>query len=276
MASSTESAGRVALVTGASSGLGEAFARRLAKDGYDLVLVARRKERLDAIAADLKAAHGTNVEVLVADLSDDAQLAKVEERVRRAPVDMLVNNAGFMVAKDFAAGDVNVWDSLVRVRCLSTVRLTHAALGPMLERRRGDIINMASIAVYLPLPQHVVYSAVKRFILAFTESLSLEIHGSGVRIQALCPGWVETDLIADPAMDTSNISKSWRSQPDKVVDASLKALKRGKLIVVPGWRNKFLVFSVLTAYRPVLRWMMRKGKFNQAREIVPAPSSDGK
>ena len=255
---------RVALVTGASSGLGEAFARRLAKDGWDLVLVARRKPMLEAIAAELKAAHGTNAEVLPADLADDAQVAAVEERIRRSPVDMLVNNAGILLVKNFAAGDLKVWDALVRVRCVATVRLTHAALQSMLARKSGAIINMASIGAFMPLPQNAVYAAVKRFILAFTESLSLELHGTGVRIQVLCPGWVETEMIADPGMDTSHIPKSWRSKPEAVVDASLKALERGKLIVVPGWRNKLLIFSVLTAYRPMLRWLMRKVKFNQA------------
>lgn len=254
----------LAVVTGASSGFGEAFARRLAKDGYDLVLVARRKGRLEALAAELAAAHGTNAEPFVADLSDDAQIARVEERVRREPVDLLINNAGFLEPADFAEGDVDRWDALVHVRLVSMVRLTHAALAPMLARRRGAVINMASIGAFVPLPRNAVYCGVKRFVVAFTESLSIELHGTGVRVQALCPGWTQTDLLDDSELDTSHIPRSWRSEPEDVVDASLRALKRGKLIVIPGWRNKLLVFGTAIAYRPFLRWFTRAFRFNQA------------
>lgn len=244
--------------------MGEAFARRLAQDGYDLVLVARRKDRLDALAAELAAAHGVRSEVLVADLSVDAEIARVQAYLRDHPVDFLLNNAGFLAPAEFAAGDVGRWDALVHVRLLTMVRLTHAALGPMLARKRGAVVNMSSIGAFMPIPRNAVYCGVKRFIVAFTETLSIELHGTGVRVQALCPGWTQTELLEDPALDTSRIPKSWRSTPVEIAEASIKALKRGKLVVIPGWRNKLLVFLVMTAYRPVLRWIMRKMKFNQA------------
>ncbi len=259
----------LAVVTGASSGIGEAFARRLAREGYDLMLVARRKDRLDALAAELRAVHGAGVEIAVADLANDEQIAVLAERLCWTPVDLLVNNAGFMLPKTFAEAEAGPWDTMVRLQCLATVRLTHAVIGGMLKRNHGGVINVASTASFVPIPRNAVYSAVKRFLVVFSEGLSQELHGTGVRVQALCPGWTQTELVDKPEVDTSHISKGWWSKPEDVVDASLAGLRRGKLIVIPGWRNRLMIFAVAITYRPLLRWMVRRFKKNQVEMKKP-------
>jgi len=263
----------LAVVTGASSGLGHAFARRLAKDGYDLVLVARRQNRLEALAAEVKSAHGTTSQVIVTDLSEDKQLDALAEKLRGMPVALLVNNAGFQLPERFAEADWRLWDSLVRVQCLATVRLAHAVLGGMMARRSGALVNVASIAAFLPIPNSVIYSTVKRFLVTFSEGLLQEVHGTGVKVQALCPGWTRTEIVDPATVDTSHITKGWWSEPEDVVDASLRGLKRGKFVVIPGWRNRLMVFGANITVRPLLRWVTRTFRKNQ---VMMRPSPEGR
>jgi short-subunit dehydrogenase len=252
----------LALITGASSGIGKGFAVRLAAEGYDLVLAARRVERMQAIARELCEIHGVEVEVMRADLADDVQLAAVEERLRLEPrLAMLVNNAGFMTPLRFADAPVDTWDGMTRVHMLATVRLSHAALTGMLARGRGDLINVASIAAFVPMPRNVMYTATKRFLVSFTEGLFQETVGTGVRVQALCPGWTRTEIVADERIDTSRIG-NW-STVDDVVDASLRGLRRRKLVVIPGWYSRLLVMLTHLTWRPLLRWIIRRTRTQQ-------------
>jgi len=176
----------VALVTGASSGIGEAYARRLAREGYNLVLVARREARLRALADELAQRYGVEASIFVVDLADPAGLEDLEALIARMPdLLLLVNNAGFGIPGDFAANDIEHMEAMIRVHVLATVRLTRAALGIMLAQGRGAIVNVSSVAAFYPIPGGVTYGATKSYLNAFTESLHQELVGTGVRVQAI-------------------------------------------------------------------------------------------
>ena len=232
---------RLALVTGASSGIGEAFARRLARDGYDLVLVARRQAALEVLASELRGAHGGAVECLPADLTLAADLCRVEARARVAPVfDLVVNNAGIGSAGAFAERDVEREEELVRLNVVALMRLSHAALGAMLSRGRGALINVSSLAGMGPYPFTATYGATKAFVNSLTESLAEELRGSGVRVQVLCPGFTRTRFQESAGVDPETVPAfAWMSA-EAVVEASLAGLARGEVVCVPGAGYKVL------------------------------------
>ncbi len=229
----------VALVTGASSGIGEVFARKLSGMGYKLLLVARRKERLEKLAAQLQ-----NAEVLTADLTLESDLCRIEDRASAEPeLEFLVNNAGFGVSGAFHETSLESQDRMHRLHVNAIERLTHAALPQMIQRHKGNIINVSSVAGFLAYPLNVSYCATKAWINSFTEGLYIELKAihSPVRIQALCPGLTYSEFHDRMGMDRSAIPRSlWMSAED-VVDASLRSLKRDELFVVPGWRYRFFV-----------------------------------
>lgn len=225
-----------ALVTGASSGIGEAFARRLAADGTDLVLVARRAGRLHALAAQLAP---VAVEVLVADLGDPADLARVEARLAdtERPVDLLVNNAGFATSGSFADLPADGEELEVRVNVVAPLRLARAALPGMRARGRGGVVNVASLAAYQPYPYGATYGATKAFLASFSQALSEELRGSGVRVLALCPGFTRTEFQQTAGVGTRGIpGRLWLSA-DRVAAAGLRALSSGRALTVPGAVN---------------------------------------
>lgn len=223
----------VALITGASSGIGLEYARQLAARRLDLVVVARDRERLEALAADLRAAHGVSVDVMPADLTDDTQRRVVEQRLR-AGVDLLVNNAGFGNHGSFADLDIEAEEAEVRLNVLTVVRLTHAALQPMLDRDKGSVINVSSVAGLVPGLPNATYGASKAFVTAFTESLHEQLRGTGVRVLALCPGYTHTEFHARAGIDTSSTREVlWLSAED-VVRTSLRDLAAGRAVSVPG------------------------------------------
>ena len=211
-----------ALVTGATAGIGNAFARRLVTDGYDVVLVARDQDRLEQLAAQLRS-RGAAVEVLAADLSDRAQLARVEARLRdpERPVDLLVNNAGFGLNQRFVAGSVDEEQRLLDVLVTAVMRLSHAAAGGMVERRHGAIINVSSVASFLPFG---TYSAAKAWATSFSQGLASEVSSKGVRVMALCPGFVHTEFHQRAGIDLGG-SKEWMwLDADRVVSDALADL----------------------------------------------------
>jgi short-subunit dehydrogenase len=226
---------RRALVTGASSGIGRAFAEHLARDGYDLVLVARSREALEALAKELRDKRNAQVEVLVADLTQPADLAAVEERVAGEPAfDLLVNNAGVGCQGAFAESGVEPQEEQVRLNVLALTRLAHAALRTMLPRDRGAVINVSSLAALAPLPWNATYAATKAFVNNLTESIAEELRGTGVRVQALCPGFTRTNFQERAGVDPSTVPGfAWMSA-EAVVEASLAALKRNQVVCVPG------------------------------------------
>jgi len=256
---STRSSGRgrgsTALVTGASSGIGEAYARALAIEGWNLTIVARGRDALEALASELRDAHGVGVKVLAADLTAAEGLSAVEQELRSDPeLELLVNNAGFGVEGPFLGEDIERQTAMIRLNVEALVRLTHAALGPMVERGRGAIVNVASGAAFAPMPFFSVYAATKAFVLSFTESLHEEIAGKGVRLQVLCPGFTRTRFQEVAGTDPDRIPGLLWQTPEQVVEASLAALKRGSLVCIPGLKNQ-----ALFAFRgPLSRTLTRK------------------
>jgi len=228
------------LVTGATSGIGAAFARRLAADGHALVLVARDEGRLTESAAGLRKRYGVEVEVLPADLAEEDGIAAVEARLHDAgrPVDVLVNNAGFGNRGAFL--DVPVEDELrmIKVHCEAVLRLTSAAAQEMRERGRGFVINVASVAAFMP---RGTYGASKAWVVRFTEGLAQEMRGSGVRFLALCPGFVRTEFHARAGMNAERLPSWAWLDVDSVVAAGLRDLARGRTVSVPSLRYKLAV-----------------------------------
>lgn len=236
----------IALVTGASSGIGAVFGRALAAQGYDLILTARREARLNALADVLRRELGVRVEVVAADLSLEAGIAQVEASIERAGgIDLLVNNAGYGLAGNFA--EVPLEQHLALIECLelACIRLARAALPGMLARRQGAIINVASTAGFVALPRDVLYSTTKSALITFSQALALELAGTGVRVQALCPGFTHTEFHDDPAHAAAGVKRripGWLwMQAEDVVSASLHALSEDRVVVVPGLVNQAIV-----------------------------------
>jgi short-subunit dehydrogenase len=227
-----------ALITGPATGIGRAFADKLARERYDLVLVSRDEARLKETAAEITRRYGVACEVLPADLTDRDDLAKVEDRFRTGPIEVLVNNAGFGQKKPFWANPVEVeekqFDLLVRV----VLRLTHAAVLPMIERGSGAVINVSSVAGFL---QRGSYSAHKSWVTNFSAGLATELHAKGVAVMALCPGFVHTEFHDRMGMDKTIIPSFLWLEADDVVELAWKDLMRGKAISIPTRRYKFLM-----------------------------------
>lgn len=246
-----------AFITGATSGIGAAFARRLAADGMDLVLLARDTARLEEAATDYGARYRTRVEVLPADLATDDGIAAAERRVT-AGVDLLVNNAGFAQRGRFL--DVPVEDELamLRVHCEAVLRLTYAALPGMLDRRRGGVINVASVAAFV---SRGTYGASKAWVIGFSQGVNQDAGGAGVRVMALCPGLVHTEFHDRARMDMSRIPEFMWLDADRVVAAGLRDLRRGLEISVPDVRYKALAGAVKLVPRNLLgRMSARTGR----------------
>ncbi len=245
----------LAMVTGASSGIGATYARRLAAAGYDLVLVARRKDKLEALAAEVEASHGIRAEVLCADLAAGAGLELAARRVAAAQnLEFLVNNAGFGTRGFFHEAELEGQERMHRLHVLATMRLTHAALPEMVARGRGSIVNVASVAGFSVAPGNISYGSTKCWINAFTEGIYLElkIARSPVRVQSLCPGFTYTEFHDVLGVDRKLIPAFLWMRAEDIVEASLQGLERGRLFVVPGWRYKLIV--VLLQLLP--RWVL--------------------
>ncbi|MET8483706.1 SDR family oxidoreductase [Streptomyces tendae] len=240
-----------ALITGSTAGLGAAFARRLAADGHDLVLVARDTKRLREQATELHDRHGIEAEVLTADLSTDAGIDAVAARLgdRRNPVDLLINNAGFGNKGRFL--DVPMADELtmLKVHCEAVLRLTSAAVEAMRERGRGGVVNVASVAAFVP---RGTYGASKAWVVQFTQGVAKDLAGSGVRLMALAPGFVRTEFHERAGMGTDNIPNWMWLDADNVVAAGLADLSRGKSLSIPDPRYKALMGAAKLVPRGLL------------------------
>jgi hypothetical protein len=223
-------------VTGASVGIGEQFARELAARGHDLVVVARDRARLDALAKDLDVTHGAACEVVAADLTDATQLRMVERHA--AGVDVLVNNAGFGTAGRFHELDVDAEEAEVLLNVVAVVRLTHAAARGMVVRRRGGILNVASIAALQPVPWQATYGATKAFVLSFTEAVHEELRPTGVHVTCLVPGFTRSEFQRRAGIDAAAVPRLMWQEPDVVARAGLDALRRNRAVVVPGAGNR--------------------------------------
>lgn len=236
---------KLALITGASSGIGAEFAKQLATRNYDLVLVARRQERLNELAGSLQQSYGITAETLQADLASEPGLAAVEQRIAPSEnLDLLVNNAGFGTLGYFHRLDVSSQDEMHRLHVLATLRLAHAALPRMIARKSGGIINVSSVAGFWQSPGSVSYCATKHWMNSFTKGLALELRaiGSPVKVQALCPGFTLSEFHDVARMDRNLVPKAWWMTAEQVVSESLQGLEQGRELVVPGLRYRLVVF----------------------------------
>jgi len=246
----------VALITGASSGIGEVFARTLSQRGYRVLFVARRMDRLQKLAEELG-----NAEALQADLTVDADIFRIETHIAAEPnLQFLVNNAGFGVPGSFFEADIEALERMHRLHVIAVARLTHAALKGMVQRGIGNIINVSSVAGFFNTLHSSGYCATKAWINTFTEGLYLELKNSGspVRIQALCPGFTYTEFHDVIKMDRTKVAKSLWMTPEKVVEDSLKGLQKNRLIVIPGWRYRLFVGICRFLPRLLKHWIAMK------------------
>lgn len=264
MAGTNDRARPRALVTGASSGIGQAFAERFAAEGYDLVVVARRRERLEELATKLRTAHRVGVDVLVADLTT-ASLHEVEERIAMDDaLQMLVNNAGFGAYMPFAQLEPDRAEELIKLQVVAATRLTRAALPGMIARKNGAIINVSSLLAFsaslppTPLPARATYAATKAFLNTFTELLHHELAGAGVRVQVLCPATVRTEFHRLQGMDPDRLAVPPMTT-EEVVQASLAGLKSGEVVCVPGVED----YKVVAEYQQARTRVIQSGLPNK-------------
>lgn len=253
--------GWTALVTGASSGIGLELAKLLAADGHDLVLVARREDKMRELGSELTAAHGVKVTVMAADLSKPGAAAQVVDQVNAAglAIDVLINNAGFGTYGKFAT-ETRLEDesALLQVNVVALTELAKLLLPGMVKRGRGRIMNVASTAAFQPGPLMAVYYATKAYVLSLSEALSNELSGTGVTVTALCPGLTASGFQAVAGMEHSRLVAG-RKMPTsaEVARAGYQAMVRGEVIHVPGMMNKVLAASVRVIPRPAVRSIVR-------------------
>jgi short-subunit dehydrogenase len=242
----------VALVTGASSGIGRAIAVQLAAAGSDLVVVARRRDRLEELATELRAAHGVAVDVLVADVSEPDQLAPVEDRLR-AGVDLRGNNAGAGGQGAFADIPVDRHDQRIRLNVLAPVRLSHAALEAMIPRGAGAILNVSSIAGRQPMPYVATYAATKAYLTAFSNALHEEVRHHGIAVTNLLPGFTRTEFHGAAGIDRSFLPAPAWMKAENVARAGLRAVAEGRAQCVPG-----LGYRILSGLSAVTPWSLSR------------------
>ena len=243
------------LLTGASAGIGRELARLAAGDGHDLVLVARRQDRLEELAAELGAAHGVRVTVIAADLSDRATPGQIAERIHTAGtrVDYLINNAGFGTCGPFQEVVLEREMEMIEVNVRALVQLTRLFLPEMLARKRGRILNIASVAGFVPGPFMATYYASKAFVLSFTEALARELRGSGVTVTASCPGPTATEFGAVARNKDTHLFRRGVADAASVAGHAYRAMLAGKVVAIPGLMNKLIAQSIRISPRSVVR-----------------------
>ncbi len=261
----------VVAITGASSGIGAEFARRLAM-GHDLLLIARRKDRLEALASELTRTYGSAVEVLQADLALERDVEMVAEHLASEPrLGLLINGAGFGSKGLFWEASLESQDQMHKLHVMAPMRLTHAALRNMVPRDFGGVINISSVAAYVRMPGATSYAATKTWMNTFTEGLYLELRSlrSNVTVQALCPGYTYSEFHDTMEVSREKLAPSsfWMSA-EEVVEASLNGLRDRRLFVVPGWRNRLLT-SIASKLPTALRLQVEAlGGRRMRRELV--------
>ena len=236
-------------ITGASSGIGASYAKAFAENGYDLVLLARRKDRLQALSKQLESGGSIDCEIISADLAEQEEIKKVTNHIRQIDnLDILINNAGFATIGYFADIPIEKSMRMFHTHMTATVQFTHAALQVMLKGERGAIINVSSMGAFMLTPGNVLYDATKSFLATFSENLWLEVRDKGIKVQALCPGFTRTEFheVGDfKNFDKSVIPDSLWMMPDEVVRLSLKALENSRDVVfIPGWKKRLVKWII--------------------------------
>ncbi len=268
----------LAIVTGASSGIGASYARRLAEKGYELVLVARRRDRLQDLAREVQSGWGATAEVIVGDLCETKTIDEVAARAAQGDVDMLVNNAGFAGYRPFIDLSPEVAENLMSLQVRAPTLLTRAVLPGMVQRHRGSVVNVGSLLALSatipanPMPHRAVYAGAKSYLLTFTQALAGELTDTGVKLQALLPGVVATGFHNDLRMDPGRLA-AMAMQPDEVVTASLIGLERGEVICVPGLDDPSLLDNLGNASGPF--WQRQTGPSWQPVTKLPRQAGSG-
>jgi len=241
-----------ALITGATAGIGAAYAKLLAKEGFDLVLVARDLPRLKGVAKELSNLHKIKAETIKADLTKPAQLAKVEKRLANnsKPIEVLINNAGFGLKDSFLVSNLAKEQELLDVLVTAPMRLSHAVLPGMIKRNSGSIVNVSSVASFIA---GGTYSAAKSYLTIFSEYLHTELRDTNVKVSALCPGFTRTEFHARGKMKMSGLPNYMWTAVDQVVAKSWRYVKAGKVICIPGWQYMLLSSIARIAPRPLVR-----------------------
>lgn len=247
----------LALITGPTSGIGLAFARALAGEGYDLVLVARDRSRLDQVSAELTTLHQNRCEIVTADLAELDDVRRVEERLRSGGIDLLVNNAGFGLGKPFDVTDVDDEQRSIDVLVSAVMRLTHAAIPAMVAQGHGDIVNVSSVSGFLPRGS---YGATKAWVTSFSTWAGLRYRSDGLRVMALCPGFVHTEFHQRMKADMSGIPSFLWLEAEPVVREGLADLRRGKVLSIPSRRYRTIVGLARVAPRGMLERISRRGR----------------
>jgi short-subunit dehydrogenase len=246
-----------ALVTGATSGIGAAFANRLAQEGFDLILHGRRQKELIGHAKILEKTYPISVDIIIAELSRMDEVKAVEERIKSlARLDMLVNNAGYWEPGFFWEHSPDSLEAMIMVHNVAPVRFIRAALPHMLERDKGDIINVSSLGAYINMVTLENYGATKAYLISFTESLHVAMMGTGIRVQALAPGFTVTEFHSRLGADFTKEQRTWL-QPEDVVGESLRALGKGRVVCIPGLKRKVIVKLAGMLPRSVYYRMMK-------------------
>jgi uncharacterized protein len=248
------------LFTGASSGIGEELSRLFAKDGSNLVLVARSREKLDQLAAELHENHGIEVEILAKDLADAAAPQAIfdELAAKGIFVDVLVNNAGFGAAGPVADLPIQEQIDMIRVNVTALTHLTRLFLPGMIQRGNGGILNVGSTAGFQPGPFMAVYYATKAYVLSFTEALAEELAGTAIKVTCLAPGATATGFAAVANMENSVLFNLGTTDAKTVATVGYRGFRRGKVIVIPGLKNKFGAFAVRLAPRNFVRTLTKQ------------------
>ena len=262
-----------AVVTGASSGIGAAFARRLAQSGYDLLLIARRQDRLQALAGELAARHGIEARAFRADLSDPGERAKLAEYLAgMEDIALLINNAGFGAPGRFADLPQRTVSAMLAVHVTAAAELCRAVLPGMIARGRGAIVNVSSVASFLPVGG-VAYVSSKAFLNSFSRTLAAELAGTGVTVQALCPGFTRTEFHSRPeyaGFKQAAVVPAWLwMSADRVAALSLAALGRGRVICVPGFGNRVLAFLARRRLVAGLAWRVARKRMHEGADLRP-------
>jgi short-subunit dehydrogenase len=249
-------ADKIAIITGASSGIGAAFATHFAKEGYDLFLTGHPDDNIMIDHEDLIRKYHVKIEMILADLANEDDIAKVEEIIEKnTGIEVLINNAGFGFWKPFWENDIHDIEDMIKVHINVPLRFIYAALPAMTSKRKGIIINLSSLSSFFSVPGGSVYSATKLFHNCFMESLHISVRDKGIKVQVLCPGFVNTNFHKRAGLNTFELKKNkivtWMS-PERVVGISIRNLKKkNKVIVVPGFMNKLIRFIITNAPRPV-------------------------
>jgi len=243
---------RVAFITGATSGIGASFAQHFAKEGYNLILTGLPNDKISFSLEELKEKYNVDVELLYAEFANENDVSKLEDIIKKNDkIEVLINNAGFALDTPFLQDKIGNLENMIKVHINAPVRFIHAALPNMIRQKKGIIINMSSLSSFIPIPRDSMYSATKVFHNSLMESLHISVRDFGIKVQVLCPGFVETNFHTSAGIDQAEIKNvgimHWMN-PEKVVEISIKNLrKRNKVIVVPGFRNKAvkLIYALL-------------------------------